>query len=143
MININGTLLIQALNFLILTVILNYLMFKPILNIIQKRDDHIAGGKKKIEEIELKTQNLITETLEQEKSAKIKAGHERTNLKNEAMKKAEELVMVAENSMISTRQKIDSEIADEMTKVRVSFKAEAEKLVDQITEKIIGRSVAV
>lgn len=143
MININGTLLIQALNFLILTVILNYLMFKPILNIIQKRDDHIAGGKKKIEEIELKTRNLITETLEQEKSAKIKAGHERTNLKNEAMKEAEELVMVAENSMISTRQKIDSEIADEMTKVRVSFKAEAEKLVDQITEKIIGRSVAV
>ena len=143
MININGTLLIQALNFLILTVILNYLMFKPILNIIQKRDDHIAGGKKKIEEIELKTRNLITETLEQEKSAKIKAGHERTNLKNEAMKEAEELVMVAENSMTSTRQKIDAEIADEMTRVRVSFKAEAEKLVDQITEKIIGRSVAV
>lgn len=143
MININGTILIQTLNFLIITVILNYLLFKPLLNIIQKRNDHLARGKKEIEDIETKTQNLITEILEQEKSAKIKASHERTELKNEAMKEADKLVSVAENSMISTRQKIDSEIADEMTKVRVSFKAEAEKLVDQITEKIIGRSVAV
>ncbi|OPX35307.1 MAG: hypothetical protein B1H12_09150 [Desulfobacteraceae bacterium 4484_190.2] len=143
MININGTILIQTLNFLIITVILNYLLFKPLLNIIQKRNDHLARGKKEIEDIESKTQNLITEILEQEKSAKIKASHERTELKNEAMKEADKLVSVAENSMISTRQKIDSEIADEMTKVRVSFKAEAEKLVDQITEKIIGRSVAV
>ncbi|MCD6560470.1 MAG: hypothetical protein J7L16_01750 [Deltaproteobacteria bacterium] len=143
MININGTILIQTLNFLIITVILNYLLFKPLLNIIQKRNDHLARGKKEIEDIEAKTQNLINEILEQEKLAKIKASHERTELKNEAMKEADKLVSVAENSMISTRQKIDSEIADEMTKVRVSFKAEAEKLVDQITEKIIGRSVAV
>ncbi|MEA2040430.1 MAG: hypothetical protein U9N82_11490 [Thermodesulfobacteriota bacterium] len=138
MLSINATLLVQLIQFLILTFILNRLMFRPILKIIRDRSEHIDAGKKEIENLELKTQELANEYLSIERDARKQAHKERARVKMDAVTSAGELYNAAKNKVTSMRQEIDMEVEQEVQKVRPFLQREAEALVDEITEKMIG-----
>ena len=143
MISINATLFVQAIHFLILTFILNYLLFRPILKLTQDRSEHIKDVQVEIKGIELKTQDLINEYLSRNADARSDAGKERARLKDDATTRADELFRDAKDKMASIRMELDKEVAQEVEKIRPSLQAEASALVDEIVEKVVGRRIAV
>ena len=143
MISINATLFVQAIHFLILTFILNYLLFRPILKLIRDRSEHVKDVQVEIEGIELKTQDLINEYLSRNEDARSDAGKERARLKDDATTKADELFRDARNKVASIRMELDKEVAQEVEKIRPSLQAEASTLVNEIVEKVVGRRIAV
>ena len=138
MLSINATLLVQLIQFLILTFILNRLMFRPILKIIRDRSEHIDAGHKDIENLELKTQELANEYLSRESAARKQAHKERARVKLDATTSAGEFYNAAKNKVTSVRQEIDREVEQEVQKVRPFLQREAEALVNDITEKMMG-----
>jgi len=142
MISINGTLLVQLLNFLIITFILNRVMFRPLLKINRERSLHFEKTREEIEALNKKTEGLTVKIEEKKRSAKSEADEKRRLLKEEGEGKANTFIGDAQSSVISLNNEIDEQIRKEMTRVRPSLQSEAEAMVDSIMEKIIGRRIA-
>ena len=50
MLNIDGTLILQIANFLVLLVVMNVILYKPIRGILAKRDEEMASRQKMIDD---------------------------------------------------------------------------------------------
>lgn len=141
MISINATLILQVVHFLIFLFILNRLMLRPILKVIQDRAENINTGQKEIENLELKTQELANEYLSRERDARKQAHEERVRVRMDATTSADKFYNEAKNKVASVRQEIDREVEQEVQRVRPVVQRDAEALVDEITEKIMGIGV--
>ena len=86
MIEINFTLLIQAANFLLLIFLLNVVLYKPILKILEEREHRIDGQQAEAKKITDDSQALIDEYNRKLHEAKIEA----MNAKNAARSQASE-----------------------------------------------------
>ena len=59
MIELNWTILIQMVNFLILIFVLNKILYKPVLKVLEERDEKIYGGQQKIKDLEEETRQML------------------------------------------------------------------------------------
>ncbi|MFC1834541.1 ATP synthase F0 subunit B [Thermodesulfobacteriota bacterium] len=141
MIQLNFTLFIQLINFLILLFILNAILYKPILAKIRERENRIAKDREEAKQ--LGEQIEAGEKKHQEELAKVRqtAAQEKADLLAKAKAKESGILdeARAEASRIveDMRKTIDAEAVD----VRESLKAEMTPLSQSIAQKILGRSV--
>lgn len=141
MISINATLFIQLINFLLLVFILNRLMFRPILNVMSERTNHIDEAKSKMTNIKAETGELIKKCLSIEKNARKEAGNENAKFKQEAIETSEEIFDGARNEVSDIRDKVSKEVEKKIEIARQSLSNEAAQLADVLTEKVIGRRI--
>ena len=141
MISINATLVVQVIQFLILAFILNRIMIQPIFKLIQEREGHIENVQKEAVNIEEESERLANEYLEKEMQARREAEKERARLRQEALAEAGNFIREAEKKMLSEREKVDGSVKAEIEKVRPTLRGEAEALVGELAEKVIGRRI--
>jgi F-type H+-transporting ATPase subunit b len=142
MISINATLVVQVIQFLILVFILNRLMFRPILRLINARKEFIDKTKNEIENIELDTKRLRDEYLLRETHARKAASRERTRIRDEGIISAEEFLDVSRKEVTSIRAEAEKTAEEQLNKTRPFLQGEAEVLAEDITERVIGRRIA-
>jgi F-type H+-transporting ATPase subunit b len=141
MIEINLTIVIQVLQFLILMFILNRLLFKPISQVMAER-------KAKINAWEEKTQNLQDsarvklETYENQlREERTQAQERQEQLTKELKKKEEEnLRTVSEEAagLVASAQRV---IVEETERLRLELRQQAVELSQILAEKVLGRKV--
>lgn len=142
MISINATLLLQVIQFLILMFILNRLMLRPILKIIQERAAHTESTKHKAVQLEKKIEALQTEIKKREADARKRAAEERFNIRNAGMGEAQLVLGESQKEVASIRATAEAEADREAAQTKPHLKDEAAALVDVIIERVIGRKVA-
>lgn len=142
MININATLVVQILHFLILMFILNRILLQPILNIIEKRSKKIEDEEKQLDNLQQETKELIGKCLAIEKDARKKAVEQSSLLRNEASEKAEEIFNKAKDEIIGIIEETDREIDSKIEAASSSLKEFASDIAEELTEKVIGRRFA-
>ena len=76
MISINATLILQVINIIILILILNRLMFRPILKLTRERVEYFRSTKNQIKELELETERLKEEFVTVQRDARKTASQE-------------------------------------------------------------------
>jgi F-type H+-transporting ATPase subunit b len=111
--DINATLPLVAIQFVLLTIILNIILYNPLLTIIEERKEYILTNLSKASEI-LAEANKLTEQYEQEL----------TNVRKEAQLE------------ITNSQKIHKEILE--TELKVSQKY-IDNLLDTITKDLLNK----
>ncbi len=139
--DINATLPIMAVQFVVFVALLNVIFFKPLTKAIDDRDDYvrsqIIGSKERLEKAE-----LVVKEYEQELAAARKATQ---NVLTTAQSGANKL----------RKERIDAAIAEAQTKVAAakaeidkqkqdataSLDAEVESLSRQVLEKLLGNLV--
>lgn len=141
MININETLIVQLINFLVLLFILNKLLLQPVLKLIGERDAFKVQAKDDIKDLEARIEALKEEFIGQENDARRNAASEKTDLIHAGMTEAEKFLDVSRGEVSGIRRKADAEVAAEVEKTQPLLKTHAEQLVAGIAEKIIGRRV--
>ena len=141
MISINGTLVVQVLQFLILMFILDRLMFRPILKIINDRERHIAETKDGIENLELETIKLRDEYASRETNARKQASGKRSKMLTEGMTEVEKVMDKSRQEVNQIRSAAEKEARDELEKSRPLLRDEAAVLADDIIERVIGRRI--
>jgi len=141
MLEINSTLWIQIANFLIMIFLLNFLLFKPILNVMERRKNHLqdldeevksldSEVKKKMIDYEEKLREARLEAMNQKNEIQLKASEEGKGVIDETRR---EISQIVEES----NKKMDKEIAIAME----ALKSQSEKISVEISEKILGRSI--
>ncbi len=142
MINVNATLIVQIINFLILMFILNRILLRPISNIIERRSQKIEDEKKRLDNLQQETKELIEKCVAVEKKARKEAAEQSSLLKKEAGEKAEEIFNRAKDDISAIREEADREIDSKIEEASRSLKKFASGLAEELTEKVIGRRFA-
>ncbi|MFH0823492.1 MAG: hypothetical protein V2B18_12130, partial [Pseudomonadota bacterium] len=87
MISVNFTLVIQVINFIVLLLVLNAILYKPVLAKIRERENRIKEGREKAAELERQVQDHEARHAAELGKAKQTAAQEKAALLAEAKKK--------------------------------------------------------
>lgn len=141
MVDINVSLFIQIINFLILIWILNKVLYKPVRNIIAQRKARISG----LEEVIAHSEQDIfakDEALKAGlKSAREKGLKEKEASENEARQQEKKLIEKINEKTREDLAEIRERVVKEAQTTRLALQNEIEHFADQISHKILGRSV--
>jgi len=141
-ISVDWTLGLQFLNFIILLLILNKILYRPLLKIIAERSDKIAGLYAGAKDLEAGIDEKMQRYQQQLNDAKFQANEERNKLKQAASEEEVKLLTEARGKASSRLEKIKSQVAVEAGEASKILQTEAGALAEQITTKILGRELA-
>jgi F-type H+-transporting ATPase subunit b len=141
MINIDGSLLIQIINFLFLIWVLNLLLYKPIRNIIIQRKDKVSGLEQAIDQAETKAMEQDTAFAEGIKEARVKGLEEKKTRMLEGAEEEKKIFSKINEKAQADLLKIKEQIAKETEAAKAALMKEVDSFADSISEKILGRTV--
>jgi F-type H+-transporting ATPase subunit b len=135
------TIFIQMITFLALIYILNILLYKPILAIIERR-------KKKLEELENEIK-LFNESVDKRaaeyeeklKLAKANASELKKEIIQEGADQAKKTIDAVRNEIPLMIQEFQSKMDKEIQTARQTLDSQSRKLSLEIAQKVMGRSV--
>ncbi|MBN1828164.1 MAG: ATP synthase F0 subunit B [Deltaproteobacteria bacterium] len=141
MVEINGTLLIQIANFLILIFILNNLLFKPILRIMSERKKKLDDSTHETSSLKEELDRKMAEYELRLKEARRRALEEREAIKGEGSKRARRIVEETQEEIGRMVDDFRTMIGEEKEAARMSLREETRSLAREIGEKVLGRSI--
>lgn len=142
MISVDWTLGLQFLNFIILLIILNKILYRPLKKIIDERREIISSSYEKAKDLEVDIDEKMQRYQQKLNEAKIKANKERNKLKQAASEEEVKILAEAHGKATSRLQVIKNQVADEAGEASKTLKSEAKSLAGQIATKILGRELA-
>ena len=142
MISVDWTLGLQFLNFIILLIVLNKILYRPLKKILDERSEKIAGLHAGAKDLEADIEEKMLRYQQQLNDAKFQANEERNKLKQAASEEETKLLTEARGKASSRLEAIKSQVAVEAGEASKILKNEAEALAEQITTKILGRELA-
>lgn len=141
MIELDGTLVLQFVNFMILMVVLNALLFKPLRAALKARKETIEGSKAKVQDIDEQVQAQIARYDAQLQEARQQGGQERSALRKTGQEEEVRILGEANRSAAERLQTITAQIQDEANSARQALRGETEALAKEIAGKVLGRAV--
>jgi F-type H+-transporting ATPase subunit b len=138
-INLDITFIIQIFNFLLLMLVLNVLLYKPVRKILADRAAEIAGGHEKAAEVDKDVQDKMAQYETRLREAKIKASEERGILKKAALAEESVLLENARKDATDSVNALKGKVAKEAAEAREYLKEQTRSLSLEICEKVLGR----
>jgi F-type H+-transporting ATPase subunit b len=141
MIDINITLFIQLINFLVLLIVLNIILFKPIRQIMQERQQGISSALSDARTAQERMQDLLDRYNASLAEAKQKATTSYNALYQQGLDAQRDLIAAERAASGEMLDKARAEIAAASSSARGDLKKEAERLSQEISTKLLGRAV--
>ncbi len=141
MIELNWTLLLQFVNFMILMAALNALLFKPLRAALQARRETIEGSKAKVQDLDEQVQAQIARYEAQLQEARLQGSQERATLRKTAQDEEARILGGANKKSAEKLQTIKEQIQAEASTARQALRSETEALAKSIAGKVLGRAV--
>ena len=142
MIQINITLIIQIINFLVFMLLLNALLYKPVVAKIRERETRIRKDREKAAELDQQVQEQEKRHQEELAVARQQGALEKNALTAEAKKKEAAILDKARLEASRIVEDMKASIRVEAEQVRKALAAEMAPLAQSIFEKILGRPVS-
>ena len=135
--DINATLPLMAIQVVALTYILNSLFFKPVGNVVEKREkfvsNNIIEAKNKLSEVK----KLEADLLNQLQSARSEAQRIVGEAENESDKLYKEALELANNEAKASKEKARLEIESQTSAARDQLSKQADDLSELIVNRLI------
>jgi len=135
------TIFIQIANFLILIVILNILLYKPILKIIERREKQLDELENEIKLFNESVEKKVTEYEEKLKQAKSSAAELKKEIIREGDLQAKTVVEAVRNEIPQITQEFQMKMDKEIQAAREILKNRSQQLSVEIAAKALGRPV--
>jgi F-type H+-transporting ATPase subunit b len=140
-ISIDYTLAIQMVNFLVLMLILNRFLFRPILNVMDERKRKIGESETSVKELEDRTAQQWEAYQRQLQDAKRSATVEKERLKGEGLEAERKLLEQVRSDVTKSVEEARRRVKDEADKAREVLRVQADGVAREMAEKILGRSL--
>jgi len=141
MINPDITLIIQMINFLILLFILNLILFRPIRNVIKKRNQIIQNFNSDITSLTDEAQDSM-ERFEQKVLETKKEGMAQVNkMKGEGEQAEADLISATNTEVQAKIEEARKKVASDIQAARTQLQAQVQAFSVAVTEKVLGRSI--
>lgn len=141
MITIDLTMLIQIVNMLLLIVVLNAVLYKPIRSIIEERQKKITGLDEGIDQFKKNAVLRLDEFGQKMKDARIRAKKEYEAARNAALAESTE-------KLAGIRKEVDAQKTGQLAEIEKQFAAAQAELQGQISGfagemagKVLGRAL--
>jgi F-type H+-transporting ATPase subunit b len=141
MIDINVSLLMQLANFLVLFVVLSIILFKPIRQVMREREQGISSALGDAKTAQERMQGLLDGYNVSLAEAKQKATTSYNTLYQQGLDAQRDMIAAERSKGSELMDKARTEIAAAATAARGELRKEAERLSQDITAKLLGRTV--
>lgn len=141
MIKLDWTLFLQFANFMILMVVLNALLFKPLRAALQARREAIESSKAKVHDIDEQVQAQIARYEAQLQEARLQGAQERATLRKAGQEEEARILGAANQTAAVKLQTIKEQIQEEAGTARQALRNETEALAREIAGKVLGRAI--
>jgi len=140
-INIDWTLLLQFGNFLVLLLVLNALLYRPLRAVLEQRKNTVDGAYERAKSLEESINEKMTRYQERLKAAKDKGAQERAELRRAAQLEEARVLEAAHQGAAEQLDGIRTRVAAEAEVARTALTAEARSLAGLVAAKVLGRSL--
>ncbi|HAJ28173.1 MAG TPA: hypothetical protein DCG53_13185 [Syntrophus sp. (in: bacteria)] len=141
MVDINLTLFVQMANFLVLIVILNYLLYKPILAILDRRKKRLDESEGEIKRLNETVEQKAAEYEEKLRLAKQDALGKKNEILKEAADSAKAIIDERRSKIPAMLAEFQGKVGQEVDAARRILKDQSQKISAEIAEKVLGRSL--
>ncbi|CAM2066624.1 ATP synthase subunit b [Sulfidibacter corallicola] len=139
---VNVTSLVIAAIFLVLIVVLNNLIFKPIVEKLDERARRIKDGA----EAKKSADKTVEESLAALNNARVEARREAQNKRLEILKESEMarevIITSAKEKALGMVQAAATELDQQVEKAKSTLREETKGMADQIVASVLSRSVS-
>ena len=141
MISIDWTLGLQFINFVVLMLALNVILYRPLRRVMQQRKETVDGSYRKAKSLEGAIDEKMAHYQEQLQQAKLKGNQEKNELRTQAHAEEGAILSAARATATDYMDSIKVKVASEADRARQALKAETEALAGQIASKVLGRGL--
>jgi F-type H+-transporting ATPase subunit b len=141
MIDINITLLWQLVNFIVLLIALNFILFKPIRQIMQEREQGISSAFGDTKAAQERMQNILERYNASLAEAKQRAMTTYNAIYQQGLDAQRDMISAERAKAGEMLDKARGEITAASAAARADLRKEAERLSQDITSKLLGRAV--
>ncbi|MBA4390764.1 MAG: hypothetical protein C0399_07485 [Syntrophus sp. (in: bacteria)] len=141
MIDFDKTIIYQFVNFLILLILLNIFLFKPVLRALSKREDTIKSLTDGAEEAKGGAKDFEKRYDELTREKKKPILESKDTAISEAHNNAVKVIEKARHELTADLTRIKSEIKVEGARVYESLRTDVDRLSSEVAEKILKRSL--
>ncbi len=139
MLEINFTwFFVQAVNFLVLIVLLNYILFRPLLRLFKERDVQINGSLDGAKAMEKEKEAFFQEIKTKLSGARNEAKAVFENSRSEGLALQKKSIDEASKEAAEINKKARDDLGAEAERVRKSLRQEVETFSNEIVEKMVG-----
>ena len=141
MLNIDGTLLLQIVNFLVLLFLLNLILFRPIRKILSQREEEMTSRQKTIDDFQDQAEKNEKGIEEGVVQARKEGYAEKEAFKSQGLEQEKEILEEAgagvEQKLSAAKKEIETKIAV----AREALEGQIASFSDELAQKILGRSI--
>jgi F-type H+-transporting ATPase subunit b len=130
------------INFFLLIFILNKILYKPILKILEEREQRIEGQQQQAKKIIEDGQVILTDYNKKLYDAKIDAMNTKNAARNEASEQANGIIEDSRKKSEEIITRMQQEMASELTQAKKELDPELSVMAATIAQQILGRKVA-
>ncbi len=141
MVDINISLLYQLINFLVLLVALNFILYKPLRAIMRERQQTIGGAFSDAKTAQEKMNSMLEKYNVSLADAKQKATSAYNTLYQQGLDAQRDTISSERAKATELLDKARAEIASASSAAQADLKKEADKLAQDISAKLLGRAV--
>ncbi|MBW1709141.1 MAG: ATP synthase F0 subunit B [Deltaproteobacteria bacterium] len=140
MIDINTSLIFQIVNFLLMIIVLNYLLYRPIRGVLKERREKIDGFESDIERMIQKANDRGADIESRLAEAKREGFNKKEEAKGQGLEEEKLVIDEANNQAEEALKKVKAQISEEIVVAREALKKDLEIFSADLARKILGRS---
>ncbi len=142
MIDLNISLFIQMANFLVLLLLMNYVLYRPIRGVLKKRQEKMDSLSSEADRFSERLVEIQMELAEVVRQAQAEGFERRAEMKNRAHEQEKKILARVSEEMEAEAERIMAEIKDQVNEARESLLGQVEGFSAALAEKILGRSLS-
>ncbi|SNB47556.1 ATP synthase F0 subunit B [Geobacter sp. DSM 9736] len=141
MINLDLTFVIQLINFLVLMLVLNIFLYKPLRKVLSEREKEISGARQRAAGVDSDVQEKVALYEARLREVKLQAHERRGAMLKEAQAEEAATLEKARKEASDTIGAIKGKVAQEAADAKNLLREQARSLSLEICEKVLGRSL--
>lgn len=141
MVSLDYTTLIQMANFVLLIFILNALLYKPILSVIERRRSQMEQSEEEVKRLREDVEKKLAEYEEKVRLAKIDAMEQRNAIVREGADQAKHITDAVRAEIPALLEQFSARMSREVEAARAVLRSQSQKISLEIAEKVLGRSI--
>ncbi|HVK78012.1 MAG TPA: ATP synthase F0 subunit B [Kofleriaceae bacterium] len=142
LIDIDGTVFVQAVLFFTMFILGNKLLFQPYLRLREKRVAGIDGARAEAERMSAEADGKLADYESKLAAARAKAGEEQRKIRAEASKYEQEITEKSRKQAQATLDEAMARVTRETEAARAELAPKAEAIARQMAKQLLGREVA-
>jgi F-type H+-transporting ATPase subunit b len=141
MVNLDYTMLVQMANFILMIFILNAILYKPILEMIDKRKEQMDKSDGEVKRLREEVEQKLAEYEEKVRLAKLEALEQRNAIVKEGADLAKSTIEAVRSEIPLLMEQFNAKMGKEVEAARAILLSQSRKISLEIAEKVLGRSI--